>query len=108
MVGARGIELLLPGSDPRTSVPRQDAPERDKVGAILESLVASCRRHKKNPFEYLRDVLRRIGELTPARWKPKPPKYTQTSPAEVQAGHLVACEKGLFSARPRLDRSTLA
>src|SRR5436190_12630118 len=29
MVGARGIEPLLPGSDPGASVPRQDAPERD-------------------------------------------------------------------------------
>jgi hypothetical protein len=28
--------------------------------AIPSSLIASCRRHKKNPFEHLRDVLRRI------------------------------------------------
>jgi transposase len=61
---------------------RYESERGGKVGAILESLVASCRRHKVNPFEYLRDVLRRIathpakriGELTPARWKPKPPK----------------------------------
>lgn len=51
-----------------------------RVAAILASLVASCRRHGKNPFEYFRDVLRRLPthppekmrELTPARWKPKP------------------------------------
>lgn len=59
---------------------RYESAQGGKVGAILESLVASCRRHKKNPFEYLQDVLkriathpaRRIGELTPAHWKPKP------------------------------------
>jgi hypothetical protein len=47
--------------------------------ALPKSLIASCGRHKKNPFEYLRDVLRRFAthsakeilNLTPARWKPK-------------------------------------
>lgn len=61
---------------------RYESERGGKVGAILESLIASCRRNKKNPLEYLKDVLRRIathpakriGELTPARWKPKPPK----------------------------------
>jgi hypothetical protein len=51
-----------------------------RVAAILSSLVASCRRHGKNPYEYFRDVLqrlpthpaRKIRDLTPARWKPKP------------------------------------
>lgn len=49
-----------------------------QVGAILASLIESCRRHNKNPYEYLRDVLLRlpthkaskIQELTPAHWTP--------------------------------------
>jgi transposase len=59
---------------------RYESERGGRVGAILTSLIASCRRHKKNPFEYLRDVLRRlptypaskIRDLTPARWKPAP------------------------------------
>jgi transposase len=46
------------------------------TAAILFSLIATCERHKVNPFEYLRDVLTRIAaqpisrlaELLPAQW----------------------------------------
>lgn len=59
---------------------RYESERGGRVGAVFTSLVASCRRHRKNPFEYFRDVLRRIADhpmrkirdLTPARWKPKP------------------------------------
>jgi transposase len=45
--------------------------------AIAYSLIATCQRHKVNPFEYLRDVLvrvtttaaSRIRELLPPQWK---------------------------------------
>jgi hypothetical protein len=52
-----------------------------EVGAeqlgILQSLVVTCRLHEVNPYEYLVDVLQRVGshpssrvdELTPRRWK---------------------------------------
>jgi hypothetical protein len=48
-----------------------------QTAAILFSLIATCERHKVNPFEYLRDVLTRIAsqpisklaELLPNRWK---------------------------------------
>jgi hypothetical protein len=48
---------------------------------VLYSLVASCKLHGVNPFDYLRDVLVRIGEhpardvlaLSPKSWK-KPAK----------------------------------
>ena len=47
------------------------------TAAVLFSLIATCDRHKVNPFEYLRDVLDRIAsqpisrlaELLPAQWK---------------------------------------
>jgi transposase len=47
--------------------------------AIVYSLVASCKLCKKDPFAYLRDVLKRINthpasqilELTPPNWKPQ-------------------------------------
>ncbi len=47
------------------------------TAAILFSLIATCQRHKVDPFAYLRDVLTRIAaqpmnrlaELLPARWK---------------------------------------
>jgi transposase len=47
------------------------------TAAILFSLIATCDRHKVNPFEYLRDVLDRIAsqpiskltELLPSQWK---------------------------------------
>ena len=48
-----------------------------QTAAILFSFIATCERHKVNPFEYLRDVLARIasqpmsrlGELLPDQWK---------------------------------------
>jgi transposase len=54
----------------------------DKGGntaAILFSFIATCQRHRVNPFEYLRDVLDRIAqtpmsklaELLPNKWKPQ-------------------------------------
>jgi transposase len=47
------------------------------TAAILFSLIATCDRHKVNPFEYLRDVLDRIPsqpvskltDLLPSQWK---------------------------------------
>jgi transposase len=49
-----------------------------KTAAILFSLIATCQRHRIDPFAYLRDVLTRIAahphhrlaELLPDRWKP--------------------------------------
>lgn len=49
-----------------------------RTAAILFGLIASCQRHKVDPFAYLRDVLTRIAahphhrldELLPDRWKP--------------------------------------
>jgi transposase len=51
-----------------------------KRAAILYSLVASCKRHKIDPFHYLRDVIGRvkthpqskIADLLPATYKPGP------------------------------------
>jgi transposase len=48
--------------------------------AIIYSLLATCRKHGVNPFEYLRDVLARVSthpasavaELLPQNWKPLP------------------------------------
>jgi transposase len=48
------------------------------TAAILFSFIATCERHRINPFDYLRDVLTRIAshphnrlaELLPDRWKP--------------------------------------
>ena len=52
-----------------------------RTAAILFSLMASCQRHRVDPFAYLRDVLTRIAahpynrlaELLPDRWKPSAP-----------------------------------
>jgi transposase len=49
-----------------------------RTAAVLFSLIATCQRHKVNPFEYLRDVLTRIAatplsqldQLLPDQWKP--------------------------------------
>ena len=52
----------------------------DKGGAtaaVLFSFIATCKRHRVNPFDYLRDVLERIAQtpesqladLLPGRWK---------------------------------------
>lgn len=48
------------------------------TAAILFSFIATCERHRVNPFEYLRDVLTRLAstpisqlaDLLPGRWKP--------------------------------------
>jgi transposase len=50
------------------------------TAAVLFSFVATCERHRINPFDYLRDVLTRIAahpmsrlaELLPGRWQPAP------------------------------------
>ena len=57
------------------------SPEGGKRAAILYSLVASCKRHKIDPFYYLRDVIRRVNthpmsrirELLPATYLSGPP-----------------------------------
>ena len=44
---------------------------------IVQSLIATCRLHEINPYDYLVDVLQRVGqhlasrvqELTPRMWK---------------------------------------
>jgi len=49
---------------------------RTQVG-IVQSLLATCRLHDINPYDYLVDVLQRVGqhsashveELTPRQWK---------------------------------------
>jgi len=59
-----------------------------RTAAILFSVIATCERHRVNPFEYLRDVLSRIAahpisrlaELLPGQWKP--PTAAPASPAE--------------------------
>lgn len=54
-------------------------PDAGQRSAIIYSLVISCRRHDKDPYAYLRDVLRRLPSmtnkddltpLTPAGWQP--------------------------------------
>lgn len=54
-------------------------PDAGQRSAIIYSLVVSCQRHGKDPFAYLRDVLRRLpamsnqddlAPLTPAQWQP--------------------------------------
>jgi transposase len=50
------------------------------TAAVLFTFVATCERHRVNPYEYLRDVLTRIAghpmnhlaELLPDRWQPAP------------------------------------
>ena len=50
------------------------------TAAVLFTFVATCERHRVNPFAYLRDVLTRIAahpmnslaELLPDRWQPAP------------------------------------
>ena len=54
-------------------------PDAGQRSAIIYSLVVSCQRHGKDPFAYLRDVLRRLptmtnqddlAPLTPVLWQP--------------------------------------
>jgi transposase len=50
-----------------------------RTAAILLSLIATCQRHRVEPFAYLRDVLTRIAshpsshpaDLAPHRWQPQ-------------------------------------
>jgi hypothetical protein len=61
-----------------------------RTAAVLYGLVATCRRHRLDPFRYLRDVIgrlsdhpaNRIDELLPDRWKlahlPPSPDPTST------------------------------
>jgi transposase len=57
--------------------------------AILQSIVATCRIHGVNPYEYVKDVLIRIqshpasgiDELMPWNWKP-PPKPGPADPSQ--------------------------
>ena len=57
------------------------------TAAILFSFIATCERHRVNPFEYLRDVLSRIAqtpmsklpELLPDRWQPVGAAETPTA-----------------------------
>jgi hypothetical protein len=52
-----------------------------RTAAILFSFIATCERHRVNPFEYLRDVLTRIAahpmkhlaDLLPGRWQAAAP-----------------------------------
>jgi hypothetical protein len=52
-------------------------PEAGWRSAVIYSVIVSCRRHGIDPWEYLRDVLRRlpgmtnqqISEVVPARWR---------------------------------------
>jgi transposase len=64
------------------------------TAAILFSLIATCQRHKVDPFAYLRDVLTRIAahpmnhlaDLLPDQWKPgAATPGAEPSPADVQA-----------------------
>jgi transposase len=49
-----------------------------RTAAVLFSFIATCERHKVDPFAYLRDVLTRIAamplsqldQLLPHRWRP--------------------------------------
>lgn len=76
----RSENMLRPIALGRRNWLRYESERGGEVGAVIASFVASCRRHGVNPFEYFRDVLRRIPthrssrilDLTPARWKPKP------------------------------------
>ena len=54
-------------------------PEAGQRSAIIYSIVVSCQRHQIDPFQYLRDVLSRlpnmsnqddISALSPAKWSP--------------------------------------
>ena len=55
-----------------------DSDRGGRTAAILTSFVATCQRHKIDPFAYLRDVLGRVAqhsitkldELLPANWTP--------------------------------------
>lgn len=56
-------------------------PEAGWRSAVIYSVIVSCRRRRIDPWEYLRDLMRRlpaaknhdIPDLVPARWKPVDP-----------------------------------
>ncbi|MGO9837889.1 MAG: transposase domain-containing protein [Polyangiaceae bacterium] len=60
---------------------------------VLYSLIASCKPHGVNPFDYLRDVLVRVSEhpardvlaLSPKLWK-KPPQDLDAPKSVAAAG----------------------
>lgn len=62
-------------------------PEAGWRSAVLYSIIVSCRRRGIHPQDYLADVLarlpsttiNRVGELTPANWKPPPSPAPNTS-----------------------------
>jgi transposase len=64
-----------------------------QTAAILFSLIATCERHKVNPWEYLRDVLSRIAmtpiskliDLLPDQWKLA--TVTTTTPSADQSAN---------------------
>lgn len=74
----RSEQQLRPIAVGRKNWLRYESERGGRAAAILSSLVASCRRHRKNPFAYFRDVLsrlptypaRKIRDLTPSHWKP--------------------------------------
>jgi hypothetical protein len=54
-------------------------PEAGDRSAVIYSIIGSCRRHGKDPFLYLRDVLTRLPKMTnqdsltpllPGNWQP--------------------------------------
>ncbi len=57
------------------------------TAAVLFTLMATCQRHKVEPFAYLRDVLTRMAQtplsqldqFLPQRWKPTPPAANDQS-----------------------------
>jgi hypothetical protein len=68
------VEWAAKGKSP----PERQALRKERARPIRDSLVASCKRHRIDPFVYLRDVIaripthprNRIRELLPAYWKP--------------------------------------
>lgn len=64
-----------------------------KQVGILQSLIATCRLHDINPYDYLVDVLQRVGQhpaaqvakLTPRLWKTHFAENTLKSPLERRA-----------------------
>jgi hypothetical protein len=63
---------------------------------MLQSLLTTCRLHEIDPYEYLVDVLQRIGEhpasrveeLTPRRWKQLFDGNPMRSPVDQRSGQV--------------------
>ena len=76
-ISERGLRRIATGRNNWTFLGSDNG---GRTAAVLFSFVATCERHKVNPFEYLRDVLTRIAahpmsrlaELLPDRWQPAP------------------------------------